>query len=691
MNDFINLEAFKSLYNSDPIYIFDTNIYLDLLRFSKKASEKLIYKYKDLQQNIWVPNQVNVEFQKNISIVESQRITNAKKAIMEAKKSINTCNESIMKQLNFFIRYKFDNIQEIVSKVTTDLHTLKETIEDYNEVNVISQSSGFLDKQDINDFFNSVYNLSENQEFPIIKLYNIYKNGDIRYKYKIPPGYMDDPRNNSDAKKEGVSIFGDLVLWNEILDYGKENSRPIIFITSDVKEDWFLLKNGKPIAPRAELLREFSEITNGNEICILTSEKFIEYIGEVSQFDNALILAEMQKEDFADIAIGNNKDIIREKMIDWINCRDHVYLVPFNVEINKVTDIEDLTMVIQDVAVDVRDDVYYRVTFQATAELVGAYYDENIKRFTLNDQRESFRFNITISFKRERVTDFVSNDIFRKDIVDIEIESGEFERCILEEVELESKRGTFIKPNDNDYDIYNYMMSIWDKYNKENKMERAEALVYIDAANYFNYPLLEINRGFTLVQNRATKIELSLNEIDALALKRFADIGFQISGNSCFFDDKKYTLGEAYPLPESMKQCFPEGGKELQVDFTYEIVRIEDKYVQIKGKTTLPKGTKLIINFASKELMYRASSQVNVLDNGRFISEVFMKGSNQENNSIPDGWYTLEIIVPITSVQPESVQVAFGRKGKNLIGKYVSYDKIMGNIVGLAETIEIQK
>lgn len=43
MGSFISKDAFKSLYSSDPIYIFDTNVYLNLLRYSKKNQSRITF------------------------------------------------------------------------------------------------------------------------------------------------------------------------------------------------------------------------------------------------------------------------------------------------------------------------------------------------------------------------------------------------------------------------------------------------------------------------------------------------------------------------------------------------------------------------------------------------------------------------------------------------------------------------
>src|SRR6185437_14851219 len=81
------------------------------------------------------------------------------------------------------------------------------------------------------------------------RLAEIYTLGAKRYEQKIPPGY-------EDTKKGGTRQYGDLVVWNEILDYGKERKRPVVFVTSDSKEDWWWKQGQFTIGPRPELIQE---------------------------------------------------------------------------------------------------------------------------------------------------------------------------------------------------------------------------------------------------------------------------------------------------------------------------------------------------------------------------------------------------------------------------------------------------
>lgn len=689
MGSFISKDAFKSLYSSDPIYIFDTNVYLNLLRYSKKTSQELLLIYRLIQGNISVLPQVNREFKKNLSIVEKQRFTNAKKSVTEIKNAINSCNGAITKQLQFFIKYKFGGSQEIFSKSISDLETLKKSLEQYGENCIKQENDGFMDKKEIEDFFLMICVHSELEGFSPSTLFDIYKDGDIRYKYKIPPGYMDDPRNNPKSSKDGVDIFGDLVMWYEIIDFGKKKGKPIIFVTADTKEDWFSGKEDHATSPREELIKEYEERSNGNQICILTDNKFVEYMGEILQVNTVISLAEMQKDDYADIAVRNNQEVIKQKILEWINIPEHICLIPFVEEINRITEINNLTLVVKTVSADVQTNIQYMVSVEGTAEIVGSYLDENIGRVILSDIRDEFHFSSNLSFHRSFITGDPNGEIFGKDISNIEIKSGVFERCILEEISLESKRGIFIKPNEDDYQVYNYMMKNWDKYENKNSVNRAEALMFIDAAKFFSNSLLEINRSFTLVQNQSTKTNLSLNEIDALALKRLKDIGFVIDGNNCSFDGELIPLGDAYPLPKTMEILPPQAGKELDVYFECEVNNKDNKYIQIIGTTNLPINTYLMIGLINRQIKYRASSKVQVLENGKFQSEVFKYGNDVASNAIPDGEYEIEIIVPIASVQSDNVKVALGQKGRNLIGSLVTCDDVTGKTIKFTKIIQI--
>ncbi len=63
-------------------------------------------------------------------------------------------------------------------------------------------------------------------------------------------------------KKNGNKEYGDYINWKEIIKKAKQDNKNILFITSEKKEDWFLIKGGELVKPRPELITEFHNDTD---------------------------------------------------------------------------------------------------------------------------------------------------------------------------------------------------------------------------------------------------------------------------------------------------------------------------------------------------------------------------------------------------------------------------------------------
>ncbi|MRN56842.1 PIN-like domain-containing protein [Paenibacillus monticola] len=118
------------------------------------------------------------------------------------------------------------------------------------------------------------------ETFPLSKLLNIFEEGEKRYFYKIPPDYMDIKKDEKDITKR--KKFGDLILWKQILEKAHKCNCPLIFVTLDEKEDWWVLdKDGQPERPREELFKEFKEYSS-EELIILNLSNFIDHASVIN-------------------------------------------------------------------------------------------------------------------------------------------------------------------------------------------------------------------------------------------------------------------------------------------------------------------------------------------------------------------------------------------------------------------------
>lgn len=71
---------------------------------------------------------------------------------------------------------------------------------------------------------------------------------------QVPPGYLDA------RKPTPMHEAGDYLLWCEVLEHSATSpNQPVLLVTDDVKEDWYV-RGDK--APRPELLHEFSEYSS---------------------------------------------------------------------------------------------------------------------------------------------------------------------------------------------------------------------------------------------------------------------------------------------------------------------------------------------------------------------------------------------------------------------------------------------
>ncbi|WP_230163370.1 PIN-like domain-containing protein, partial [Peribacillus simplex] len=86
---------------------------------------------------------------------------------------------------------------------------------------------------------------------------SFYKEGDFRFSKLVPPGFEDIDKND-------YRIYGDYIIWEEMMKIAKQEKKPIIFVTGDLKNDWWYIDNNKEETrkPLSYLLKEFKDETD---------------------------------------------------------------------------------------------------------------------------------------------------------------------------------------------------------------------------------------------------------------------------------------------------------------------------------------------------------------------------------------------------------------------------------------------
>jgi len=245
-------------------------VLLDLYRYSPDTRDELIEIFEKCANRLWVPHQVAYEYLTKRSEVILTQVSIYDKAKKIIQTLVNHAQEEINKYFTFRL-HPFLEKEDFLGKIKTALAEVDNEIDEKKQ-----EHPDLLKKDHIWDTITTLLKGKVGSPYPDDKLKKIYEEGKIRYSKDVPPGYEDSRGAN---KKKGENIYGDLVIWFQIIEKAKEEGKPIIFITNDNKEDWWWISKGKTLGCRPELTDEMTAKANVL-FYMYNSDRFMSYSQE---------------------------------------------------------------------------------------------------------------------------------------------------------------------------------------------------------------------------------------------------------------------------------------------------------------------------------------------------------------------------------------------------------------------------
>lgn len=251
-------EDFKRMWH-EGIFVPDANVLLDVYRFSDETVTQLLATFERLGNRLWLPYQAALEYHRNLTSVIAQQQKPYRDTLEQVSQLRGTLSNPI--------KHPFVD-PELLQEIDPALERLEAALKE-RQTKVAELLSTNPNKEHVGTLFTG--KLGPQYDPKTLEL--IYKEGAERYTQRIPPGYADG------KDKPEPDRYGDLVLWKQVIDKAKEAGRPIILITSDIKEDWFLRVAGKTIGPRPELIAEM-QLASGVPFHIYTITAFLQYANQ---------------------------------------------------------------------------------------------------------------------------------------------------------------------------------------------------------------------------------------------------------------------------------------------------------------------------------------------------------------------------------------------------------------------------
>ncbi len=267
----LSFEEFRNLWETEPQVILDTNVLLDLYRYSPQACQDIINIMGNMPENLWIPHQVALEFQNNKEIVKKEQFNKYPNISKDLNAVLSETSHNLNKKFYRYKKFQFPNIKQLETTFESSLAQLKTEVENF----IAGLGTDTIKNKDLlknNTIETFVSRLEQDGRvgvrYSIVQLLAIYQEGDARFRYKIPPGYLDITK---DARDEaGTKKYGDLIVWKQILGHAKTTGKNILLISGDEKKDWWEVAisgdREEIVGPRTELLNEFVDIVNNNQI-----------------------------------------------------------------------------------------------------------------------------------------------------------------------------------------------------------------------------------------------------------------------------------------------------------------------------------------------------------------------------------------------------------------------------------------
>ncbi len=251
---------------TNGIFSYDANILLNVFRYSEDARNRVLESIGYFRDRTVMSYQACLEYHKS------------KRNVADGMRK---CYDEIIHYFeNFVVKLNDGDLSKYRRHCSIDLERdinkpLRSAVKKI-EKNINDKRANhdvLLNVEELDNRIAELFDGRVSDEFSEDKLNEIYTKGKERYEKKIPPGFADKKNKNENDKK---SFYGDLIIWEHLIDISSDKDCDIIFVTDDRKEDWWEIVNGERRNPRLELYHEFSERT-GHRILIYSLDMFVEY------------------------------------------------------------------------------------------------------------------------------------------------------------------------------------------------------------------------------------------------------------------------------------------------------------------------------------------------------------------------------------------------------------------------------
>ncbi|MGW6140972.1 PIN-like domain-containing protein [Streptomyces sp. NPDC055140] len=294
----------RAQFFTQGIVVLDTNVLLSLYEYTPAAREQVLTALQSVQQRLWLPHQVGLEFVQNrhrVIIGRKKALEDASKALQKKLGEARTAILDARKQVQgLLIKYAQDvSAKQALESEISD-QTVKALLDDWSKTlgDHVQQLKAY-------DLAISSVNRGDPVLSQVAALFGdkvaappdaaeirrrVDEAATYRFPNEIPPGFADA------GKGTPLASSGDFLLWEETIEHmaGSADRSQLLFVSNDTKDDWYQpAGNGRGSRPWPALASELRARTG--------AELRIETPGDFYRGVNRFLDAEIAEETYAEI------------------------------------------------------------------------------------------------------------------------------------------------------------------------------------------------------------------------------------------------------------------------------------------------------------------------------------------------------------------------------------------------------
>ena len=349
----------ENMTSENTIIVFDTNSLLNVFRFTPEASKEYFEIIQSIQDKIYIPYLVALEFHFHKSETLLLNEINVTKFKNNFSKNWNKLKSEAAKTLFSSLSYRNDIDKKELNAYLSDLLNS----EDLNIENKLVEKISSISENQTN-IFNALVEIMHSktgERYTQDMITKIEKEGEERYKNGTPPGFNDANKKLS-RSYNGIKYqqkFGDLIIWKDIINKAKEDRiKHVIFVTSDGKRDSKTDLNHKTcvgidgngknkyqvIGPRIELIEEMKNET-GADFYLMDELEFMKQFSQEEVSSRVVKSISDTLLDFAKIVSTSLNDSAVKSLVkspsQSISSKSSV------IKRRKVTDVSELLKIVE--------------------------------------------------------------------------------------------------------------------------------------------------------------------------------------------------------------------------------------------------------------------------------------------------------------------------------------------------------